>query len=194
MKNVVTVFAGLFSLFVAVIAALYSVRWIVRKLTDFLQTLDPELYPAIISAIAVITVAIVTFIMQRYLERLRLREASLRAEKRTAYESLLATMLSSFGLEASHLAGDDLVKSMNANIRPLLLNASNDVLKSWREFTKMSASIVDGENPTPQESKKQLIAFERIIKSIRKDLGHPTGSLNEGDLISVIVRDFSAFK
>ena len=65
----------------------------------------------------------------------------------------------------------------------LILWGSDDLLAAYNRFRATGIDAPDEGSPV------MLLAFERLLYAIRRDLGHPNKNLGPGDLLRVFVND-----
>ncbi len=81
---------------------------------------------------------------------------------------------------------DDMLKDVLNFSRKLTLWGSNNVIRKWLDFRKVSQDQIN--NPSDN-----LFILEEIIFEIRKDMGHNKRGLKQGDILSFFINDVSDY-
>ena len=72
-------------------------------------------------------------------------------------------------------------------MQKLLLWGSDDVVREFVAFQKEAMAQADTEEGVRLAS---LLALERLMLAMRRDLGHKNKGLNEGDLLRTFINDW----
>ncbi len=90
-----------------------------------------------------------------------------------------------------------LVRDMTRISKPLLLWASNDVVRAYSEF-KSSAShpVPNDYSPVQQTSRhmETLLLFEQFVFRMREDVGHDPDGSKQYDILAFFVNDLDKYK
>ncbi|WIB64362.1 hypothetical protein [Curtobacterium sp. MCBD17_040] len=143
---------------------------------------------AIAALVGVVSVPIITYFTTRRLEKQRAREEAVRKQKTDFYDKTISGLIGMFNLGRPNEPADQAKMSelFVALPAPMLTFASRGVIRSWNDL-KGSASR------DSNDTKAMILAFEGLLKAMRKDLGHPTWSHQPGELVSVFVNDADTF-
>jgi len=84
---------------------------------------------------------------------------------------------------------DEVVTFLKDFMQKLLLWGSDDLVREFVVFEKSAVSAADSEGAANPAS---LLALERLMLAMRRDLGHKNKGLAEGDLLRTFINDWDA--
>lgn len=170
------------------LGAVGFVLWLFfRGITHWFDHQNLNVRTAIVGAVALVLVPIVTYFANRSSDQRRAVDQALRLKKRELYQRVLEFLLrviQSSSLPEEDRPTEEEKKRFFRDVTPELITyASNKVIKVWGIYWR-DAAIIAAADPL-----SNVNALENIMKAMRKDLGHPTISLTEGDLARLFVTD-----
>ncbi len=92
---------------------------------------------------------------------------------------------------------NQLIRDMNTLSKPMMLWASNDVVRAYSEFKSSTTKLVPGQVGSPEQLHRHmetLLLFEQIIFRIREDVGHDPSGSRQYDILSFFVNDLDELK
>ena len=140
------------------------------------------------SELYVLLAGIIPSIVYSKSERRKNLEMELALHKRELCQKIISGMFEIVGNHKNKATGED-VKMMTfmKELPPaMILWGSADVIKNWTIFLKSSAQAAE----SPVKSKIMLNAYEKLLLSMRKDLGHIDRGIAEGDLVRLFINDY----
>jgi hypothetical protein len=175
---------------IAVIAGIGWLTWEVLILvTRWASSISSVQKPVLISATALLLVPVVTFFATRAIERRRSIDSITFAKRVEIYDKFVRFFMSSMMNKAS--MPEDIKKvsvdplTFMYEITPeLLIYASNNVVKQWGRFRSEVPKL-----STKGNEKTLLLKVEGLLKSMRKDLGHGSFTLQDGDIARMFIND-----
>lgn len=79
-------------------------------------------------------------------------------------------------------------------VTPLLMSGSDDVIKAWVDFQRAWARAHPaGQADDDTVDIQSMLAFETVLRAIRKELGHSNSDLAPGDLLRVYINDLDQY-
>ena len=159
-------------------AALFLGGWGIWLFVGMFQEASPNVKVSILSLMGVVIVATVG----HFLTKKREIDARHFSEKRNIYSkiiSVIADGMSSSVFSDSPLPETELVQKLLECKKELVIWGSADVIQAWNQFE------MDG---LKGEAKGTLRAMERVLRAIRKDLGHDDGNLKLGELFGLFIK------
>jgi hypothetical protein len=167
------------------VAAVIALLWLIfRGLIHWFNHQTPGIRTAIIGALALVLVPLVTYFTNRSIDQHRSVNDALRLHKLELYEGIFKMLMRNFeaDIPGKPKPTQDELAQFISDTKPALLTwGSNQVNKTWGLFWRDAA--------TPRTNWQTMIALEDLIKTIRKDLGHRSYGLAQGDLARVFVTD-----
>jgi hypothetical protein len=155
-----------------------ALLWLLlRTLFHWFDNQKVSVRTAIIGAIAVIGVPVVTYFTNRAIDRHRAVNEALRLKKVELYEDIFRFYMSVFGgdIPGRPKPSENEVAQFIADTKPrLLAYSSNQVIKAW-------GSMWGGSGPSKDEIENTL-ALEKLMKAFRQDLGHGSRTLRDFDI------------
>jgi hypothetical protein len=147
-------------------------------------SLEQATMTASASLVAVLLVPVITYFTAKSLEQRKSRENAIRERKTAFYDKLITDLVGMLplGVSKKAMSAAEMQDVFGRIPAPLLTFGSRGVIRAWNEFRKVSREQGD-------DSKAIIVAFEGLLKAMRKDLGHPVWSHQNGELIGVFVND-----
>jgi hypothetical protein len=167
----------------ALIAATgWAVWWIVLQIGSLIGGLSDSLKATVITAVSVVTVAVITYFVNKSLEMKRSVEQTLRPRKLAMYEDFNKFFMRIFGNEKvqKRPTEKEIMKFFADNTPELLTLASNSVIKKWGT---LRVGLEEGSSPD------KLFLVEDMLKEVRIDLGHGRRGSKKGDILRLFVND-----
>ncbi|MDQ3779009.1 MAG: hypothetical protein M3354_00465 [Chloroflexota bacterium] len=89
--------------------------------------------------------------------------------------------------KAGQIGQDKLMRDMNDLSQPLMLWASNDVVRTYADFRRMANRAEREQQAVPPL--ETMFAFEDLLFLMREDMGHSSLGARRGDLLSFFIKD-----
>jgi hypothetical protein len=174
---------GLFllGLILAAFAALLWLLWL------GFRDLSPQVAAAAIAGSVTAIVSVASLILSRQWERRREIEQEHRRQKIPVYEEFIKfifRVVMSGKPNSPAMSESDMISAIMSFSQSLIVWGADDVIRDYAQFRRMSASAGQPGAPVPM-----LLAVERLLLSIRKDIGHSNKGLKAGDLLSLFIND-----
>ena len=183
MKKTFNVVAVLL-VFAVVLVGLGALVW---QVADWFLSLPGSTMTAIASVVGVLSVPVITYFTTRSLEQRRSRENAMRARKTEFYDGMIRDLMSMFGFGGEAKKTQEEMAIIFGNVMaPLLTFGSRGVILAWNKFRTYSS---DNQGDT----RGIMLAFEGLIKAMRKDLGHGVLTHQNGELLGVFVNDVADY-
>ena len=188
MRKAIQVIFGLLLL----LALLAGAVWGVWALVSWFLTLPSETQTATAALLGVVLVPVITYFTSRSLERRRSRENAIREKKTELYDGMIKGLLEMLNLSKKPKGmTEGEMAQLFATITPQLITyGSRNVILAWNNFR--SIATVDGAEGKPNP-RATMLSFEALLKAMRQDLGHPTMSTNQGDLLGIFINDIKTY-
>ena len=170
------------------LAFLASGAWAVWKT---LTSLSPQVATAIVAGVATLLVSVFSVLWSKRVERLGEIEQEQRKEKIPVYEeflSLVFRIVLADKLGEGPVPEQDMMKFISVFSQKIIVWGSDDVLKEYATFRRLSAAATAQEAPI-----LNLFAIERLLLAIRRDVGHKNKNLAQGDLLRIFINDIDTF-
>ena len=163
-------FTGVFLLIVSVLFCIGVLIWSLFKA-------DANTRSAVIGAIGVITVAMIT----HYKTRNREIAARHFADKRDGYMKFMDLLFDMIVMTKKNRKFDneELLKRYIPIKKAIMIWGGPNLIEEWNFFETAPEQV--------QTSEQALFMFEKILRAIRLDLGHDDSSLPPGSLIAMIL-------
>jgi hypothetical protein len=150
---------------------------------------------AILTAAVPVTLGLVGQFVSSDRQNRREIEARLRERKSAVYEEFIRFWMDLMMLKEKREKlvqnQSQLLEEMNNLSKPMMLWASNEVVRSYSEFRRKSSSA--DSNVQERDSIDTLIRFEQMLLLMREDMGHDPGALRQFDLLSFFVNDIHKY-
>jgi hypothetical protein len=173
------IFIFLSSLFIYLLYYVYNVFWGLPK----------EILAPIIAAFAAIFVTIISFFMTKYWERRKIIEQEQLRQKLQLYEQFIGFWVRDLitgKLQESGIMQEKSKQFFIDFIPKLILWGSDKFIKDYYDFLKnFSSGLVQD----PDIIFQKMLIYEKLLYSIRKDLGYKNQGLKEKDLLSLFITD-----
>lgn len=146
-------------------------------------SLSPATMTPIAALVGLILVPIITYFTTRSLERRRTLETSIRLQKTKLYDDMMRGLLRIVNLQKTAPMTEQETLQFFAELTPPLISyGSRGVILAWNKFRKVSINGVG-------DGSKVMIAFEDVLKAIRKDLGHGVFMHQQGELLRIFINN-----
>jgi hypothetical protein len=172
---------GLLALaFVAV--TLFVLFLAVRGLTRWFTGLEKDQALAFVALGGLVLTPLISFATTRVIETKKLTGQAALDHKIELYEGFVDFFVQMMGLGGDAKPDEAEVNRRMAEMTPaMLIYASNDFLKQWREFRKLTNQGVEGV--------ALVFQMENVLKALRKDLGHSSFTSTKGDILAIFIND-----
>jgi hypothetical protein len=175
---------------------LLIILYMVFELWKLLFTVQKEVAAAIVVGSATVIVSIISVIAAKYFERKRIIEQELRQKKIPMYEEfaafwfeILSSQKEGIKTKKKSFTEEEIKKYFIKFTRNLLVWGADEVLIQWNIFRGKFSGVESGENITPDV----MFDFEKVLFSIRKDLGHKNINIKRGELLGLFVNDIKKY-
>ena len=158
---------------------------VIRDLAHLFNHTSANDKPAMITALGLIVVAVITYLFNRGADRRRVLEELTRSEKISLYEDIVNYLMRLLVLGPNVTAPDEKeTQDFIARTTPKLITyGANSVVKPWGHFIRSTPSF-EGKDPWDV-----MLDIEQLLKAIRKDVGHRSATLADGDLARLFLTD-----
>lgn len=162
--------------YVVVTALLTLAAW------GFVEAVQAD--PALVGAIGVAGVSAGAIVwQQRQAEMARVREAH-RDRMGPIYDKLLGVMAKLFTSEGRPLGPEDQTFFRDLKAKELMLGASSEMIRAYNAWQRDTMKANDEGN-----NGAAILAYEDLIRAIRRDLGHDDTGLPPRELLEVFMTD-----
>ena len=178
---------AIFGLLIILAGATVTVWTIWKTLTS----VSPQVGTALVAGMATLLVSVFSVLWSKRVDREREIEQEQRQQKIPVYEdflSLIFRIVFAEKLGENPVSEQEMLKIFRLFAQKLLVWGSDEVLKEYATWRRITTSSVAQENPV-----FHLFAIERLLFAIRKDVGHKNKNLKQGDLLSIFVNDIDHF-
>lgn len=161
-----------------------------RVLWDAFSQVNPTVGAGVVAATATVIVSVISVLFAKRLEQRSLLLKEHRDRKTPIYEeivSLIFSMAFSEKTGREPLSEKELIEKMAWITEHLVVWGSDELLLSWSNFR--SFSIRHAGSPGPQI----LFEVEKLLLSIRKDLGHENKGVSRGKILALFVNDIDDY-
>jgi hypothetical protein len=179
MKKSTSVILALLISIGTLVFAFFAVRFFV----DWIGSLKSNTQPAVIAAIGLVVVAFITYFANRTAERRRVVEELTRKEKIELYMEFVSFLMR-LVMNAPKVTKptEDETLDFFASITPrLIVYGSNSVIKRWGKLRINLEGSQDGV--------AVMFNYEGLLKAMRKDVGHGSFTIQDGDILRLFVND-----
>jgi len=162
-------------------------RLLVRSLFHWFDQQKLSVRTAIIGAIAVVGVPVVTYFTNRAIDQRRSVNEALHLKKVELYGDIFRFYMLVFGgdVPGRPKPTSDQVAQFITDTKPrLLAYSSNRVIRAW--------GSVWGEGGLGDDEIENALALERLMKAFRQDLGHGSRTLRDFDIGRLFINDIEA--
>lgn len=187
-KGIQIIIALAFIFLIGMIIGLFAKNlW---SLIPVLLTTDSDIAKAIVSAACAIVLAVVTHAYSKKLEKQMQIEEEHRKHKIEAYEKFFDLTFGIIKNQKENMPSNssqaDLIDKFYEVTQLFIIWSSDEVISAWTAF-RLAAQ-------KPEFKKNPLVILppmERLMKVIRKDLGHKHSNLKEGQLLMTFINDYN---
>lgn len=168
----------------------FGLIWLIAKaLLHWLSHFSQPMHTAIIGAIALLLVPLVTYFTTRSIETRKAVEQAMRLEKVKLYQDFVTFFMRILmNIEDEKPTTEDTKKFMGQITPRMITYASNNVIKLWGNFRVQTEKLSSTGNPMDM-----MLPFENILKAMRKDLGHRTLMVQQGDIARLFINDVDKY-
>jgi hypothetical protein len=162
---------------------------IVSSFSHWFSSLGQNTQTALIGATALLTVPLVTYFTAKSIERRRSVEQALRLKKVEVYRKFIEFFMTLFLNGTKPKPSQNDMLDFFCDITPEIITyASNDVIKQWGKYRVNLDNLIKSNDPL-----KTVSPLESLLKAMRKDLGHSSFGLNEGDISRLFINDIDDY-
>ncbi|MBN2216409.1 MAG: hypothetical protein JW719_03430 [Pirellulales bacterium] len=186
MKHSSTSFAALSAGVIALLALFWTVYGMLTYLIFGFSSIDPKLGAMLAATAGTIVASIGLIVVSRWLERHAAAKQELREKQTAIYEQLLQFL---FRTITSQSTGEpmpeaDVLRFMSNYAQRMMIWGSDDVLAAW---SRLRTALGEG---SPGTNRRQImLAYEELIRTVRRDLGHATAGLESGKLLRLFLNE-----
>ena len=145
---------------------------------------------AFVVAATTIVTSVLALLVSRYFERRRALDEQHRLRKIPIYEDFMRYWFSLLLSDETHPAPtpEETHDFLAGFTQQLIVWGSDRVLKEWSGLMRKFREIDDPENVSPD----LMFSFERMLLTLRRDLGHRNKGLERKDLLRLFTTDVDA--
>lgn len=176
----------LFLLAIALIALYYifiALKYGINKFVDWLSTLSSKLDAVVIVALITGSVSIIgviiSSIVSKTIEYKKSRREYLSQKREEPYGEFVEMYYRISNLKNNPYSEKEMISDISKFSKQLTLYGSKSVVRRWVEFRKNGSD--------PKKAVDNIFIMEKIMNSMRKDLG--VKKLKEGELLSLNIND-----
>jgi len=171
--------------------ALLAIFWVVYALLTYLifgfSGVDPRLGSILAATAGTIVASVGLVVVSRWLESYAAARKELRDKRTATYEQLLQFL---FRTITSQSTGEpvpeaDVLKFMSNYAQRMMVWGSDEVLAAWSRLRTALAESNSGPGAV-------MLAYEELIRTIRRDLGYTSANLEPGKLLGLFLDDVPA--
>jgi hypothetical protein len=151
----------------------------------FIKAVQAE--PAVAGSIGVAVIGALGVVWQQgRSEQARLRDAN-RDRMTPIYYELLGTIFQKIGASEKADASDPETEAFFKDLkaRQLMLGASSEMVVAFNSWQQTTAELHEQGNDVGA-----VMAWEILLRAIRKDLGHRDSNLSRGELLRLFITDY----
>ncbi|WP_339322142.1 hypothetical protein [Paenibacillus sp. FSL W8-0194] len=165
-----------------IVGFLYGFWYLLSSLWRAFSGLPKEYVPAIVTAVTTFIVAVMTITLGKYLERRMIIDKEMREKKIPVYNELIDFMFDLMDNPHSKtpVEMNDFIKDFTKKI---LVWGSDEVIIQWSNYRNISKRKEEANDPNII-----LKELEKLLLTIRKDVGHKNKNLKEGILLSMFLK------
>jgi hypothetical protein len=173
--------------FVLLGAFSYGLFVAVRAAVEVLASLDSDIAVAIIAAAATAFVSVLSIVLGKAYESRAVVRREHRERKIPVYEDLIKFM---FRILMGSKTGEvptekEMLEFMSDFNQRMMVWGADDVLASWVRWRRAATDAAD----LKVHPMKLMLLYEKVILTIRRDLGHKNRNLHTGDILALFVND-----
>lgn len=190
-----------------VVATIAFAIWLIREILNWFNSADVSSRNSALGLTGVISVPVITFFTQRWLNKYQSKEQAIK-EKRIAFYTHLINFIRlslSNSNKNTQIRQKPAAQTSNTSRNEqqfmqlkgeMLAYASENFIKAWDLFQNVSIQNPDDSSQQGTEDHSYLIlaAAERMFIAMRKDIGQKTSSSNFGENVQIFVPDIDKAK
>jgi hypothetical protein len=167
----------------AILGAVYAVFAV---LIGAFADLDPLIGAALAATAGTVVVCVALVILSRWHEARAAAQKELDEKRAAVYEQLLQFMFRNFmSVKTGETIPEaDALRFMANFAQRMMVWGSDEVLAAWCRFRAVLAA-----NATTSQPARVMPAYEDLILTIRRDLGHDNRDLEPGKLASLFLEE-----
>lgn len=149
-------------------------------------SLPSELTVAILALMGTVLASVLVAMLGRNLETQARIEQDIREKKIPIYQQFLAALFTNMMAEKvgkPKLTDKELMQQMSEFVQGAIVWGSPEMIQVWNEIR--TAGQTGALDP-----KGTLLLYERLMLTMRKDLGHNADNFDQGELVRLFVNDF----
>ena len=170
-----------------------AVSWLI----NFLKGLEPEVAAALVIGPLTVIASVLAVVLQKHGEFRAKIDEEHRRRKRALYRQFTEIWFRTIfgervGLEKP--TEEELLTKFAKFTKDAMVWASDEFIREFNAW-KSSAAIDALRQELGEEGnfRESALGFERLLLTIRKDLGHSNSGLKPGDLLRMLLRDADEF-
>jgi len=149
----------------------------------FIEAVQAE--PAVVGAVATAALGVAGVVwQQRQSEKARLREAH-RDRMTPVYHELLKRVWQMAGQESQQPSEDVTEFLRDLKARQLILGAPKEMIEAFNRWEREASAAQEKGHGVAL-----VVAWEELLRAMRRDLGHDDSGLPQGELLRVFMEDF----
>ena len=165
----------------------YGLFVAVRAAVKVLASLDSDIAVAIIAAAATAFVSVLSIVLGKAFESRSVLRREHRERKIPVYEDLIKFM---FRILMGSKTGEvptekEMLEFMSDFNQRIMVWGADDVLASWVRWRRAATDPAD----LKAHPMKLMLLYEKVILTIRRDLGHKNKNLHTGDILALFIND-----
>lgn len=170
---------ALIALYYIFIGLKHGISKAVEWLTTLSSNLDAVVIVALITGSVSLVSVIISSIVSKTLEYKKSRREYLAKKREEPYGAFVDMYFKVSNQNKEPYTQDEMIKDISHFSRQLTLYGSKPVVRNWIKFRKNGAD--------PSKAEDNVFVMEKIMNSMRKDLG--VKKLKEGELLSLNIND-----
>jgi len=183
-KNCHSSFCVLSTSIIALLAIFWTVYGLLTYLVFGFTGIDPRLGAALAATAGTIVASIGLVVVSRWLERCAAAKKELRDKLTGVYEQLLQHL---FRVMTSQRTGEvipevETLRFMANFAQRMMVWGSDDVLAAW---SRLRTALADAD--ATSRNQRTTVAYEELVRTIRRDLGHENRDLESGKLLALFL-------
>lgn len=177
--------------------------WLMREIIDWFNSTDVSSRNSVLGLTGVISVPVITFFTQRWLNRYQSKEQAIKEKRINFYTHLINFIKLSLSTSNKNLVIQQKLASESRDIHnihkeqqfmqlrgEMLAYASDNFIKAWDLFQNLS--LKEPNKSSSQEAIEDysyliLAAAERMFIAMRKDIGQKTSQSDFGNNVQIFI-------
>jgi len=165
----------------------YGLFVAVRAALKVLASLDSDIAVAIIAAAATAFVSVLSIVLGKAFESRAILRREHRERKIPVYEDLIKFM---FRILMGSKTGEvptekEMLEFMSDFNQRIMVWGADDVLAAWVRWRRAATDPAD----LKAHPMNLMLLYEKVILTIRRDLGHNNRNLDTGDILALFIND-----